>query len=204
MCSERQDLGLLTCGYGGILRHFFVAVCNNAGHLRTTQLDANLAPLAEIYRNRAIEYGKEFPSNYGISSTLNSMVAFYETNLMNYITTTTVGSVRRWLMHFLELEYPDCFKVKKRSTSGANYCILSFSALSEEKNELPELPDILEKFAKKHDRARIMRALRAVYKSLAAETVEKSLSLEKEFLKEYWYKFFHLQYHILEHLTKYS
>ncbi|KAI3655471.1 hypothetical protein MP638_001569, partial [Amoeboaphelidium occidentale] len=93
---------------------------------------------------------------------------------------------------------------KKRSTSGANYCLSSLTELSEENNELPELPDILEKFAKKHDRARIMRALRTVHRILVAETVEKKLSLEKEFLKEYWYKFFYLQYHILEHFTKYS
>ncbi|KAI3661251.1 hypothetical protein MP638_005688 [Amoeboaphelidium occidentale] len=177
MCSEGRDLGLLTCSYGGILRHFFVAVCYNSGNIHAKRLDNNVAPLAEIYRNTAFEYGIEFPLNTGISSTLNNM-----------ITTTTVGRVRRWLMHLLELEYPDCFKVKKRSTSGANYCISSLSALLEENNELPELPDILEKFAKKHDRARIMRALRT----------------KRNFLKEYWYKFFYLQYHILEHFTKYS
>ncbi|KAI3657843.1 hypothetical protein MP638_001681, partial [Amoeboaphelidium occidentale] len=185
MCSERRDLGLLTCGFGGSLRHFFVAVCDNSANIRTTSLDEDVAPLAEIFRNRAFESGIEFSLNTGISSTLNSMVASYETNLMNYITTTTVGRVRRWLMHLLELEYPDCFKVKKRSTSGANYCISSLSALLEENNELPELPDILEKFAKKHDRARIMRALRTVHRILVAETVEKKLFLEQEFLKEY-------------------
>ncbi|KAI3660771.1 hypothetical protein MP638_001082 [Amoeboaphelidium occidentale] len=204
MCSEGQDLGLLTCGYGGILRHFFVAVCNNAGHPRTTRLDENVSPLADFYRTTEFEFGIEFPLNTGISSTLNSMVASYETNLMNYITTTTVGRVRRWLMHLLELEYPDCFKVKKRSTPGANYCIMLLNAMPQDNDALPELPEVLEKFAKKHDRDRIMRALRAVYKSLAAETVGKSLYLDKEFLKEYWYKFFHLQYHILNHFTKYS
>ncbi|KAI3655300.1 hypothetical protein MP638_000613, partial [Amoeboaphelidium occidentale] len=35
-----------------------------------------------------------------------------------------------------------------------------------------------------------MRALRTVHRILVAETKEKKLSLEKEFLKEYWYKFF--------------
>ncbi|KAI3657493.1 hypothetical protein MP638_006140 [Amoeboaphelidium occidentale] len=205
MCSEGRDLGLLTCGYGGVLRHFFMAVCNNAGHHRTTRLDDNVAPLAEIDRNRAFEYGIEFPLNFGVSSTLNSMVAAYETNLMNYITTTTTcGRFRRWLMHFLELEYPDCFKVKKRSTSGANYCITLLNAMPKENAELPELPKILEKFAKKHDRTSILRALRAVYKSLAAKKVQKSLSLDKEFFQKYWYEFMNLQYHILEHFTKYS
>ncbi|KAI3656773.1 hypothetical protein MP638_001120 [Amoeboaphelidium occidentale] len=223
MCSEGRDLGLLTCGYGGILRHSFVAVCNNAGHSRTTRLDENVSPLAEIYRNRASEFGVEFPLNTGISSTLNSMVASYETNLMNYITTTSVGRVRRWLMHLLELEYPDCFKVKRRSTAGASYCITLLNSMPQDDNALPELPEVLKKFAKKHDRDIIMRALRTVHKILVAETEEKSLYLDKEFLKEYlaeteekslyldkeflkeyWYKFFHLQYHILNHFTKYS
>ncbi|KAI3659232.1 hypothetical protein MP638_000513 [Amoeboaphelidium occidentale] len=200
--SEGRDLVLMTTGLNGKLRHFFTALLTS----RQINYDQDVLRAADEYR--ALEDAQEidFGSTAGITSLLNNAVQNCEVALMNSVTTTIHGRILRWLRHLLEVQCSVCFRNKKRRTSGAKYIMSYLAWQANERADKPEFPLLLDKFLARNDhlRVNVLAALLTARVELFSISYASEYSLSKDYIKESWYKYFRLLFHVLSYFNEHS
>ncbi|KAI3655926.1 hypothetical protein MP638_006062, partial [Amoeboaphelidium occidentale] len=197
---EGRDIVLMTTGLNGKLRHFFTALLTS----RQINYDQDVLRAAEEYRALADAHEIDFGSTAGIISLLNNAVLTYEVELMNGVTTTIHGRILRWLRHMLDIHCSVCFRNKKRGTAGAKYIMSYLAWQANDRVDKPEFPLFLDKFlAKNYDlRAVVLAALLTARVELFSISYASEYSLSKDYIKENWYKYFGLLFHVLSRLLE--